>query len=82
MQDTARRIAKLKLDAKLAIDEDDYVASFCPAMMKVTYEWCNGAKFSEIMKLTEMYTDIIIALCVSRVQAACLLFTIWTAMRN
>ena len=54
MQDTARRIAKLKLDAKLAIDEDDYVASFCPALMKVTYEWCKGAKFSEIMKLTEM----------------------------
>jgi ATP-dependent RNA helicase DOB1 len=56
-QDTARRIAKLKLDAKLAIDEDDYVGSFCPALMKVTYEWCKGAKFSDIMKLTEMCAD-------------------------
>ena len=54
LQDTARRIAKLKLDAKLAIDEDEYVGSFCPALMKVTYEWCKGAKFADLMKLTEM----------------------------
>ncbi len=45
-------------------------------MMKVTYEWCNGAKFSEIMKLTEMYANIMIARCVSVVQAASLLCTV------
>ena len=54
LQETARRIGKLKLDAKLPIDEDEYVASFCPALMKVTYEWCRGAKFSDVMKLTDM----------------------------
>ena len=37
--------------------------------MKVTYEWCKGAKFSEIMKLTEMYADIMIARCVSGISA-------------
>ena len=40
LQDTARRIAKLKIESKLPVDETEYVNSFDPAMMKVAYEWC------------------------------------------
>eukprot|EP01052_Picozoa_sp_SAG31_P021822 SAG31_NODE_1706_length_7491_cov_1.948593_7_plen_126_part_00 len=57
---TARRVARVKTEAKLVLDEEEYVASFSPAMMKVAYEWSKGAKFSDLIQMTEIFEGSII----------------------
>jgi ATP-dependent RNA helicase DOB1 len=55
MQDMARRIAQNSRDAKIDVDVDDYVSKFKPFMMDVVYEWCKGATFSQICKMTDLF---------------------------
>jgi len=60
MQDMARRIAKVSREAKLEIEEDSYVEKFKPFMMDIVHEWCNGASFLSICKMTDMFEGSII----------------------
>ncbi len=55
LQDTARRIAKVSLEAKLDITEDDYVDKFKPFMMDIVHAWCNGATFSQLCNMSEIF---------------------------
>ena len=55
MKDTARRIAKVSLEAKLKMDEEEYVESFKPHMMDIVHAWCNGAAFSQLCKMTDIF---------------------------
>jgi len=66
MQEFARNIAKVSKEAKLDLEksEQEYVDSFKTGLMDVVYQWCKGAKFSEICKvrqasrlLTHVYAD-------------------------
>ena len=52
MQEAARRIAKVARESKLPIVEDDYVASFKVELMDAVMQWCRGAKFAEICKVS------------------------------
>ncbi|KAF8634053.1 hypothetical protein AX17_004317 [Amanita inopinata Kibby_2008] len=52
MQEFARRIAKVTKESKLSIDEDDYVSSFKVELMDAVMQWCRGASFSDICKIT------------------------------
>merc|ERR1719309_1342573 len=54
MQDMARRIAKVSREAKLDLEEDSYVEKFKPFMMDIVHEWCKGASFLNICKMTDM----------------------------
>ncbi|KAI9203157.1 rRNA-processing arch domain-containing protein [Polychytrium aggregatum] len=67
MQEAARRIAKVSIESKLTIDEEDYVKSFGPEMMDVTYAWCQGAKFAEICTMTDIFEGSIIR-CMRRLE--------------
>jgi len=60
MQEKARRIAEVIKEAKIAIEVEEYVSSFAPHMMDIVYAWCNGAKFSDICKLTDIFEGTII----------------------
>lgn len=60
MQEAARRIAKISIESKLPIVEDEYVASFKPELMDAVFSWCNGAKFSEICKMTDVFEGSLI----------------------
>lgn len=60
MQETARRIAKVSKEAKMDINEDEYVQSFKVEMMDAVMQWCKGAKFSEICKLTDVFEGSVI----------------------
>ncbi|KAJ7546830.1 hypothetical protein O6H91_08G056100 [Diphasiastrum complanatum] len=60
LQDTARRVGKVQMECKMPIDVEDYVASLRPDIMEVVYAWCKGAKFSEIMKLAEVFEGSLI----------------------
>ena len=55
MQDLARRIAKVSLEAKLELEEDSYVEQFKPFMMDVVAAWCRGATFGDICKMTDIF---------------------------
>eukprot|EP00658_Telonema_sp_P-2_P077605 TRINITY_DN7057_c0_g1_i3.p1 TRINITY_DN7057_c0_g1~~TRINITY_DN7057_c0_g1_i3.p1 ORF type:complete len:640 (-),score=205.72 TRINITY_DN7057_c0_g1_i3:80-1894(-) len=60
LEEAARNIARVAQDAKLELDTEEYVAKFNPGMMDLVYQWCKGAKFAEIMKLTSEYEGSII----------------------
>ena len=55
VQDSARRIAKVSAEAKLSVEEEDYVESFKPQMMDVVFAWANGSTFAEICKMTDVF---------------------------
>nr|XP_054764281.1 exosome RNA helicase MTR4-like [Lytechinus pictus] len=67
LQDTARRIAKVSMEAKLDIDEEDYVMSFKSTLMEVVYAWASGASFSQICKMTDTFEGSIIR-CMRRLE--------------
>jgi len=67
LQETARRISKVSNESGIAIVEDEYVQSFKIEMMEVVLQWCKGAKFSEICKLTDVFEGSVIR-CFRRLQ--------------
>ena len=58
MQEMARKIAQNSRDAKIEVDVEDYVAKFKPFMMDVVFEWCKGATFSEVLKMTDLFEGL------------------------
>ncbi|THH17164.1 hypothetical protein EW146_g3591 [Bondarzewia mesenterica] len=60
MQEIARRIAKVSKESKLPIVEDDYVSSFKVELMDAVVQWCRGASFSEIRKLSDQFEGTLI----------------------
>lgn len=52
MQEFARRIAKVSKESKLALDEDTYVSTFKVELMDCVMQWCRGASFSDICKVS------------------------------
>ncbi|KAH0583065.1 hypothetical protein J132_04677 [Termitomyces sp. J132] len=55
MQEFARQIAKISKEAKLSIDENQYVASFKVELMEPVMQWCRGASFDNICRLTDQF---------------------------
>mmetsp|Transcript_15159 Transcript_15159/g.20006 ORF Transcript_15159/g.20006 Transcript_15159/m.20006 type:complete len:1017 (+) Transcript_15159:58-3108(+) len=60
LQEAARHVAKAAVASKIQMDPDEYADSFLPDMMEVTYAWCQGMKFIEVMKLTDIFEGSII----------------------
>ncbi|WFC99281.1 RNA helicase [Malassezia yamatoensis] len=60
LQDTARRIARVSVECRLPIVEQEYVQSFKVELAEAVLQWCQGAKFSDICKLTDVFEGSII----------------------
>ncbi|KIP11280.1 hypothetical protein PHLGIDRAFT_489254 [Phlebiopsis gigantea 11061_1 CR5-6] len=60
MQEYARRIAKVSQESKLPLVEEEYVQSFKVELMDAVVQWCRGASFSEICKLTDQFEGSLI----------------------
>lgn len=60
VQDMAAKIAKVFKESKIEVVEKEYVESFRPELMEVTYAWCKGAKFAQICKMTDVYEGSLI----------------------
>jgi ATP-dependent RNA helicase DOB1 len=60
MQESARRIAKVSIESRLPLNEDEYIAGFRVELMDAVMQWCKGAKFAEICKLTDIFEGSII----------------------
>jgi len=41
MLDAAKRIGQVSEESKVAINTEEYVSSFKPALMEVVYAWCS-----------------------------------------
>ncbi|XP_017566741.1 exosome RNA helicase MTR4 [Pygocentrus nattereri] len=67
MQECAKRIAKVSAEAKLEVDEETYMNQFRPHLMDVVYTWANGASFSQICKMTDVFEGSIIR-CMRRLE--------------
>ncbi|CAH2102277.1 unnamed protein product [Euphydryas editha] len=67
LQEYARRIAKVSIDAKMSLDEDEYVGKFKCTLMDVVLAWANGASFLQICKMTDVFEGSIIR-CMRRLE--------------
>ncbi|CAB3240962.1 unnamed protein product [Arctia plantaginis] len=67
LQEYARRIAKVSIDAKMDLDEDDYVSKFKCTLMDVVLAWSKGASFLQICKMTDVFEGSIIR-CMRRLE--------------
>ena len=70
LQETARRIAKVARESKLAIVEDDYVMSFKVELMETVLKWCRGASFAELLQVSQMMTSAEILMFRRRIQTS------------
>jgi len=60
LEAAAKRVAEVSIESKLDLDMDRYLQSFPCNMMNLTYAWCNGAKFVEVCKMTEIFEGSIV----------------------
>lgn len=60
LQDTARRIAKVSVECRLPVVEQEYVQSFKVELMDAVLQWCQGARFADICKMTDVFEGSII----------------------
>jgi ATP-dependent RNA helicase DOB1 len=67
MQDLAKRIATVSREAKLDLDEAEYIDRFKPTLMDVVYSWSKGTSFSQICKMTDAFEGSIIR-CMRRLE--------------
>ncbi|KAF4043171.1 DSHCT domain-containing protein [Phytophthora infestans] len=67
LRETAQRIAKVMQDAKMTIDVDEYAGAFNTNLVDVVIAWCQGAKFSQICKMSDAFEGTIIR-CLRRLE--------------
>ncbi|CAD6887843.1 unnamed protein product [Tilletia laevis] len=60
MQEMARRIAKVSIESRLPVNEDEYVQSFRVELMEAVLMWCRGQKFVDICKTSDVFEGSII----------------------
>ncbi|XP_026425466.1 DExH-box ATP-dependent RNA helicase DExH9-like [Papaver somniferum] len=60
LQETAKRVATVQLDNRVPIDVEGFVNSFRSDIMEVVYAWAKGAKFYEIMEITQVFEGSLI----------------------
>lgn len=60
MQNMASKLAKTYKECNIEVVEKEYIDSFQPELMEVTYAWCKGATFTQICKMTDVYEGSLI----------------------
>jgi ATP-dependent RNA helicase DOB1 len=60
IKENAEKIADVLIESKLQIDKSEYRDSFKNTLMEISYEWANGAKFSDLFKISDVYEGTII----------------------
>jgi ATP-dependent RNA helicase DOB1 len=66
LQECARNIASVARDCRLEMDAEEYVAKFNPSLMEITFAWCRGAKFIDILKMAPSMFEGNIIRCMRR----------------
>lgn len=58
--ETAKKVAKISVECKMDMNEQDYVNSFSPQLMEIVFKWMKGAKFYEICRSTDIFEGSIV----------------------
>jgi len=53
LRKTAGEVADVMIECKVDLNKEDYLKSFCPDIMEITYAWCKGATFKEISDMAQ-----------------------------
>lgn len=64
--ETAKKVATIMEESNIEIKKEEYVQKFAPEMMEVTYKWCQGSKFTEIVEASEGIFEGTIIRCLRR----------------
>jgi ATP-dependent RNA helicase DOB1 len=56
----AKLIAKISIESKLPVVEEEYCQKFKNQLMEVVYTWSQGASFATICKMTDVYEGSLI----------------------
>lgn len=67
LQEAARRVCKVSVEAGLQLDEQKYLETFRPELMEVVWAWVRGAKFAKICQMTDVFEGSIIR-CMRRLE--------------
>jgi len=59
-RELATRVATVVQEAKLPIEVEEYVGRFSPGLVDLVHEWCGGAKFADLMGMTDAYEGSVI----------------------
>ncbi|TKA24691.1 hypothetical protein B0A50_05679 [Salinomyces thailandicus] len=62
IQAHARTVAKVSLESKVLVNEEEYLGSFKCELMEVVWAWTHGASFAAICKMTDVYEGSLIRL--------------------
>ncbi|KAI9727140.1 MAG: ATP-dependent RNA helicase mtr4 [Chrysothrix sp. TS-e1954] len=62
IQSQARIVAKVSIESKMPVDENEYLKTFKCDLMEVVFAWSNGATFAQICKMTDVYEGSLIRL--------------------
>jgi ATP-dependent RNA helicase DOB1 len=57
VQAQARQIAKVSMECKVLVNEEEYLQSFKHQLMEVVFAWCNGASFAQIWYVEILTAD-------------------------
>ncbi|KAF3160660.1 ATP-dependent RNA helicase mtr4, variant 2 [Orbilia oligospora] len=56
----ARIIAKIAIESKLQVNEEEYIKAITSDLMEVVFAWTQGASFATICKMTDVYEGSLI----------------------
>ncbi|KAK3710074.1 ATP-dependent RNA helicase mtr4 [Vermiconidia calcicola] len=62
IQAQARAVAKVSMESKVLVNEEEYLQTFKYELMEVVYAWTQGASFATICKMTDVYEGSLIRL--------------------
>ncbi|KAK4575120.1 ATP-dependent RNA helicase mtr4 [Recurvomyces mirabilis] len=62
IQAQARQVAKVSMESKVLVNEEEYLESFKKELMEVVFAWTQGASFATICKMTDVYEGSLIRL--------------------
>ncbi len=60
LREQAKRVATVVQECKLPVDIDAYLEKYPPSLVDLVHDWCGGAKFADLCKMTDAYEGSII----------------------
>ncbi|CAI5978939.1 unnamed protein product [Closterium sp. NIES-64] len=60
LREAAQHIARVQIEEKIEVDEEEYVDQFRPTLMGVFYQWSKGESFGKVIDSTDVFEGTIV----------------------
>ncbi|CAI7909866.1 unnamed protein product, partial [Closterium sp. NIES-53] len=60
LREAAQHIARVQIEEKIEVDEEEYVDQFRPTLMNVFYQWSKGESFGKVIDSTDVFEGTIV----------------------